>query len=241
MNEARIAHGIPVTTNQFPFIASLMIPVNGQFVVCAGSIISRIWVLTAAHCTHRRNRFRIRYGTIFLAGGGEVQDSTMSLEHHRYNPFTLENDISIVRIPRPITISASVQIIQMPTLRQQTVTFLGQTAHVAGWGLTMQGQLSSRLNRAVLQVASNIQCRQLFGNINIADTVLCAGHPRNQGHCAGDDGAPLFIREGAAWTQIGVASFTRNNRCGASTQTGFIRTSRYLQWLNMYAQIPLRH
>ena len=48
--EGRIVGGENAQANQFPYMASLQRRSNGNH-FCAGSIVSELWVLTAAHCT----------------------------------------------------------------------------------------------------------------------------------------------------------------------------------------------
>ena len=46
----RITNGNPANRGQFPWQAALIID-NNYF--CGGSLISNLWVLTAAHCVYR--------------------------------------------------------------------------------------------------------------------------------------------------------------------------------------------
>lgn len=239
----RIFQGAGATPFQYPFVALVAVPIhNGQFFICSGSIISRNWVLTAAHCTFRQRQFNLRFGSLQLWSGGDAQTSRHAITHHRYDPNTLDNDIAVIAIPHPLTFTQAIQRIRLPIMQQINMTFPERLGVVAGWGQTGEGPYSTALVWAPMRLINHFQCPAAINDPN-TDLLCAVGQGNiNRGHCFGDGGAPLAIREERnIWTQVGVATFFRtNNGCGRNVPSHYVRTSRFLRWIAANTDVPVR-
>lgn len=231
----RVANGYAAAANQFPF----QVAVSGP---CGGSLISNAWVLCAAHCTSAP-QVNLRFGSLNRLAGGIAQTSFNRINHPNYNPSNLNNDISLVSVPSPLTFTPAIQSIRLPTAAQVTSTFTGAQATVSGWGEIFPGSgLQTMLRWVHMRVIPNAQCAAIYSSYIVVDHVLCAlgyTQPGNQGHCTGDSGGPLTILEGTTRTQIGVVSFGAM-RCDAGLPSGYMRTAHYIHWINQLTGIPVR-
>lgn len=137
----RIVNGIKADTNQFPWFATIRShTVNGLQSVCGGSIISPIFILTAAHCTHGFVSYTVGFGSNTLNAPVITMHSKIVIQHLDYNPDNLNNDIAMIQLPSPLTFSSQIQAIRMPKISETGPDhFLYTKAQVCGFGRTEDG------------------------------------------------------------------------------------------------------
>merc|ERR1719264_650945 len=59
----RIVGGVEAKVNEFPWIASLILLIDGHETdsMCGGTLVSAEWIVTAAHCLYKDNDFKTLY------------------------------------------------------------------------------------------------------------------------------------------------------------------------------------
>lgn len=73
--------------------------------------------------------------------------STEAIEHLRYNPDTLNYDISVIRLPEHIVYTAQIYAVRLPTLNQaRQGQFHTTKARVCGYGRTGDGMIKVKKN-----------------------------------------------------------------------------------------------
>ncbi|CAG0911229.1 unnamed protein product, partial [Cyprideis torosa] len=109
MGGMRIINGRNAQPGWFPHQVELLTSSNGHY--CGGSIISREWVVTAAHCVNEGKVAKIRAGTINRFSGGTVHqvveiiwDRSLSWRVHDY---------AVIRVSPPFTFGAHVKPITL--------------------------------------------------------------------------------------------------------------------------------
>lgn len=244
----RIHNGYAATGNQFPHQVALNIPIGTINSVCGGSVLSNLWILTAAHCLFNRNQVTIRVGTVSLNSGGHSQTSFLFHNHPNFHTTTFNNDVSLVRVPAPLPLSAAIQVIRLPTRGQAAHHhFLGVQATVSGWGEVVPGSgVQANLRWVNVRVISNDQCRASFSAASIVDHVVCTVGYANpsQGVCGSDSGGPLYVMEGGIRTQMGIVAFGAGNNaggCAGGHPSAYMRPSHFLDWIASHTGIQPRN
>ncbi|KAG8454646.1 hypothetical protein GDO86_001024 [Hymenochirus boettgeri] len=179
----KIVGGREAAPNSHPYIASLQIR-RQHF--CGGSLIARQFLMTAAHCMDSMNPNLV---TVVL-GAHSLQQNEDSKQSFRisqvfengFNPQTLENDIVILKLDRPVTLNTKVQLVSLPNLNENVAA--GTQCVTAGWGrLSTEGRIPDRLQELNVTVTGREQCRP---------NNICTGvFMRQAGICFGDSGGPL--------------------------------------------------
>lgn len=140
----RIINGQTATPGQFPYQASLRVWAQPQgaprpsFIhFCGGSIISKRWILTAAHCLVEltdQNRVIIVLGTNHISQGGDRYQKERHIVHPKFDVNIL-NDVGLVKSKKDFVYSARVRPIELNT----SPVGAGVTVTVSGWGDTKVG------------------------------------------------------------------------------------------------------
>lgn len=126
------ARGANATVGQFPYQASLRIK-ESKIHVCARSIISIRFILTAAQCvfyyTGLTHNIEAIVGTLHL-NQGIVMEISKITPHEKFNQPILQFDISLLRTKEEIVFTSTVQPIALPVHQTDGNTDVIES----GWG-----------------------------------------------------------------------------------------------------------
>ncbi|KAL7745830.1 hypothetical protein ACLKA6_010022 [Drosophila palustris] len=228
----RVVGGVDASRAQFPHQISLR---NRGSHSCGGSIISRNWVLTAAHCVtyeadgvivvYPASQMSIRAGSNDRFSGGLLLNIVEIIAHENYGDFL--NDVALLRVETPFIYSDSIQPIALPTQN----TPAGVDIVISGWGrLTHGGDLPRYLQWNTLKSLSLEDCRELidWG----VPSGLCLIHEANNGACNGDSGGPAHYKN----ELVGVAGFVVNG-CGSTYPDGYARVYYFIDWIKAHSDL----
>lgn len=147
-----------------------------------------------------------------------------------YDPQTLKDDISLLKLNSPIEFSSNVRPIQLPSPSSASTTYLGTILVVSGFGLTTSNSVSSNLQYSRVVGISLGECRSIYGSM-ISSNILCTrGYPNiNSGSCSGDSGGGLVTQN--LTNVVGIVSFGAAQSCTAGFPQGFTKVAPYLSWI----------
>ncbi|XP_049961090.1 serine protease snake-like [Schistocerca serialis cubense] len=209
--------------------------------LCAGSLISDQYVLTAAHCCNNRDRpapVRVQLGTANLsssrAGSSRYGISDIVI-HADYSRSSYRADIALLRLDRRVSFSRTVSPACLYTRGGDPPAAL----IVTGWGAT--NPLGTKQSRVLqegtvrsLPFSRCQQYRQRFPE-GLDSSVICAGDPQGVvAICDGDSGGPLLAKEDTfTYSIVGITSIGPSP-CGGNIPSLYTRVSSYIDWIEKY-------
>ena len=245
LNNSRptIIRGIDAKPYSMPWIVSLrsVDQIGSHF--CAGSLITREHVLTAAHCVFDREaaNLAIIVGLDTLNSFGQANIYYAENLWVNENYGNLINDIALIKLTKPVELDARVSTI---CLTNQDDGILEKSLIVAGWGNINEGGrilLPSSLQRATLRVINDdvVTCGQSsIWSRQSSNYVLCAIGDTNTGEtnvCLGDSGGPLVGNRNGLWYLYGIVSYVLvdpiDSSCLTYKPSYFTRVAKYYEWV----------
>ena len=178
-----------------PYMGSLLyVNKNNELnYLCGATLQSQTKALTAAHCLTRQVTYYLAMGVTDL---NNFRTNTFQISrvsridiHPDYRIF--ENDIAIITLSDPMTLTKHVKLIKI----YKRLFPIRPNCQLNGWGLTEKGS-TSVLKTAKFKIFNYKKCRNFMG-VQSSDSVLvdfrrevCA-RSESSTVCSGDSGSPL--------------------------------------------------
>ncbi|XP_013197969.1 brachyurin [Amyelois transitella] len=243
LNDAsRIVGGVPAALGQYPYQAGLISDIVGLTGrgVCGGSLVTASRVITAAHCwfdgQNQAWRITVVLGSVLLFSGGNRIETSAVATHPSWLPLLVRNDVAVIYLPTPVTLSATINTIALPSGNQLSENFAGSTATASGFGVTSDGSGISTdqfLSHVSLNVITNSVCSYAFPFI-LQSSNICTSGVGGIGVCGGDSGGPLVVQRDGRPVLIGITSFGSALGCEINLPSAYARVTSFLDFFQQH-------
>uniref|UniRef100_A0A8C0XGG6 trypsin n=1 Tax=Castor canadensis TaxID=51338 RepID=A0A8C0XGG6_CASCN len=166
----KIVGGYTCQKNPFPYRLSL----NVGYHLYGGSFINSQWILKKLLIL-KSSQLQIRLGehnTDVTEGNEQFINAAKIIKHPKYNKFTYDNDIMLIKLKSTATINSRVSTVSLP----KSCPFAGTQSLVSGWDNTVS---SGTKNPSLLQcldapVLSDSSCKTSYPG-KITSNMFCLG------------------------------------------------------------------
>lgn len=252
---SRIVGGEVASNRDWPWQVGLQSE-SDNFIFCGGSLISREWVVTAAHCVtsnipNRQRCARPSPGLRVILGefdvqnieGHEVQIAISEVcRHESYHAVTYDNDIALLRLSTPLLgFNETMSPVCLPSSSSSFP--VGKVCSVTGWGKTSQDdfRVSNKLRVAHVPIFDHAKCKEQYGSKGyvVTDHMICAGYSEGKvDSCKGDSGGPFVCKGNGRYFLVGATSWGVG--CAQAGKPGvYTDIKDYLPWIqNITSLVP---
>ncbi|XP_077283122.1 transmembrane protease serine 9-like [Arctopsyche grandis] len=239
VEHAKIVGGVESAPHSRPFQVGLFLTMEAGTAFCGGSLISRSFVMTAAHCVYDGRNTVSQFEAVLgahniydVANSVRIQSKTAFM-HPGWNPSTLQNDIALIKLPTDAPVNDNIQPAVLPPYSAVGSSFNGVSATVSGWGKPSDNvnQISEVLREVTADVIANTVCNVRYLGV-IQSTHVCVDGSNGKGSCNGDSGGPLTAVYNGRKIQVGIVSFGIALGCEAGWPPVYTRVTSYLDWIS---------
>jgi uncharacterized protein (TIGR03382 family) len=209
---APILGGVPATVGEYPTVVA--IEVGGG--LCTGTLITKDWVLTAAHCVtpavvglstqqEVTASIRVHFNTInVFQSPGMVVMAQDSIPDPGFNINDLgHNDSGLIHLATPVT-----GVTPVPLNFVASAAPIGVMVTMVGFGATAVGG-GGQVGVEYVVMQQSESCATDGGGSDA--NLLCFNQVDGKGKCEGDSGGPSFAMIGGKLIEVGITSFGDQN------------------------------
>ncbi|KAM3935163.1 coagulation factor X [Leptodactylus fuscus] len=231
----RIVGGRDCKFGECPWQAVLFSEDDEPF--CGGTILSKQFILTAAHCMNQTKYFKVIVGEMNTQrkdGGESIHKVEKIIVHPRFVKATYDFDIALVKLREAINFTDNIipACIPDPDFADEVLMKESQ-AMVSGFGrLHERGAQATKLQMLNIPYVSRQTCKE-SSKFTITENMFCAGYDKEvKDACQGDSGGPHVTPFKDTYFVTGVVSWGEG--CAQEGKYGvYTKVSKLNKWLKV--------
>jgi secreted trypsin-like serine protease len=240
----RIVGGILASRKEFPHMVTIGYEEKPDQIswLCAGTLISPQYVLTAGQCLASRSSGFPKYVKMGITNLNDTDHKQQyeiieRIKYPEYQPPSAYHDIGLLKLEKAVTINSFVR----PACLYTEAELSSDKLVATGWGRTeFTGPTSEDLLKVTLNVVEHDVCKQHYlklrklKNSVMNDIQICAGSTDHKDTCQGDSGGPLQTYHvgddiTCMYDIVGITSFGKS--CAVNVPAIYTRISYYVSWI----------
>ncbi|XP_062393218.1 coagulation factor IXb [Sardina pilchardus] len=235
--DERIVGGDEATRGEIPWQVAIINKAT-TVVFCGGSLLSEVWVITAAHCiAESKGPYFVRLGEHDTRQNENTErdhEVHMVFFHPRYDAkkSLYNHDIALLQLRNPVIFSDYIIPICLgPKDFTESILKGVDTSLVSGWGRTLfNGRDSPTLMKVGVPYVDRTECKG--SSSDVSRFMFCAGYNTvKKDACQGDSGGPHASKYKDTWFLTGIVSW--GEECAKEGKYGiYTRISRYFHWIS---------
>ncbi|KAH8413849.1 hypothetical protein KR222_009632 [Zaprionus bogoriensis] len=183
--QARIVGGSTTTQSAVGgFVVNLR---NDGTMFCGGSLVTPLYVITAAHCVYQvaTSRLTVQGGVTKLTQAGVVRRVARYHIPSAYTSQQMNMDVAVVRLESAMQ-GSNINTVPLCSVQWRA----GDYMRVSGWGVTRYGNSNTptQLRTVQLQLIRKDTCQRMYsGKLVVQPSCFCA-YTQGKDSCSGDSG-----------------------------------------------------
>ncbi|XP_016985330.1 serine protease grass [Drosophila rhopaloa] len=194
-------------------------------VVCAGTLISKMFILTAAHCIKANHIVKVRLGQFGRLNKNEhPQDHSVSisLRFRYFDKDSKKNDIGLLQLTDPVVFKPYIRPICIDVHSNEAPTFNDFVGNA--WKNYEVDYLAKELGTISIGIKPQLSCPELHN-----ESQFCAGSLDELDTCDGLAGSALIRNNTGKIFQYGIAT-SDFMECGKAQQ--YTNVSMFYSWID---------
>ncbi|KAJ6665110.1 hypothetical protein lerEdw1_005341 [Lerista edwardsae] len=239
---SRIIGGEEAVPHSWPWQASMQIAGEN---FCGGAVLTKTWVVTAAHCFLQREQYRDVWSVVVGVHDIKAQEQnsqkrlvTRYFMHPAFNSTTMDSDIAVVQLSKPLDFNHYVRPVCLPESEDKMEP--SRACVITGWGIHNEDRERSRkLQQLEVPILVSEECQKYYQNHSggVSKRMFCAGFPaeEDKDSCTGDSGGPLVCPSDDSGYYILNGIISWGTGCGRKDYPGvYTNVASFVDWIGQH-------